>query len=27
LNIFTKQQQTFAETKRNYWCFHNDASE
>jgi len=27
LNTFTKQQQTFAETKRNYWCFYNGTSE
>jgi len=27
LNTFTTQQQTFAEAKRNYWCFCNGTSE
>jgi len=27
LNTFTTQQQTFAEAKRNYWCFYNGTSE
>jgi len=27
LDTFTTQQQTFAEAKRNYWCFYNGTSE
>jgi len=27
LNIFTTQQQTFAEARRIYWCFYSGTSE